>query len=61
MRAGAELCGGGVRSKFNTFDVYHEVNTDRIVDPGDLKGFDVDGYAYDADGSEPERLRFIRA
>ena len=36
MRAGAEVCGGGLRSKFNTFDVYHEVNTDRIVDPGDL-------------------------
>lgn len=36
LRAGAEVCGGGVRSKFNTFDVYHEVNTDRIVDPGDL-------------------------
>jgi len=36
MRAGAEACGGGVRSKYNTFDVYHEVNTDRIVDPGDL-------------------------
>ena len=36
MRAGAELCGGAVVPKFNTFDVYHEVNTDRIVDPGDL-------------------------
>jgi len=36
MRAGAESVAGGLRSKFNTFDVYHESNTDRIVDPGDL-------------------------
>lgn len=36
MRAGAETVAGGVRSKFNTFDVYHVTNTDRIVDPGDL-------------------------
>lgn len=36
VRAGAEAVAGGLRSKFNTFDVYHESNTDRIVDPGDL-------------------------
>lgn len=36
LRAGAESVAGGVRSKFNTFDVYHESNTDRIVEPGDL-------------------------
>jgi Xaa-Pro dipeptidase len=36
MRAGAEFASGGVRSKWNTYDVYHHGNTDRIVDPGDL-------------------------
>jgi Xaa-Pro aminopeptidase len=36
IRAGAENVLGGVRSKQNTFDVYHVANTDRIVDPGDL-------------------------
>jgi Xaa-Pro dipeptidase len=36
MRAGAETVLGGVRSKLNTFDIYHIANTDRIVDPGDL-------------------------
>jgi hypothetical protein len=32
----AEFASGGVRSKWNTYDVYHHGNTDRIVDPGDL-------------------------
>jgi len=36
IRAGAEFASGGVRSKFNTYDVYHHGNTDRIVDAGDL-------------------------
>jgi Xaa-Pro aminopeptidase len=36
MRAGAEFASGGVRSKLNTYDVYHHGNTDRIVDAGDL-------------------------
>lgn len=36
IRAGAEFASGGVRSKLNTYDVYHHGNTDRIVDPGDL-------------------------
>jgi Xaa-Pro aminopeptidase len=36
MRAGAEFSSGGVRSKLNTYDVYHHGNTDRIVDAGDL-------------------------
>jgi Xaa-Pro aminopeptidase len=36
MRAGAEAVAGGPRTKYNSFDVYHESNTDRIVDPGDL-------------------------
>jgi Xaa-Pro aminopeptidase len=36
IKAGAEAVAGGVRSKYNTFDVYHVTNTDRIVDPGDL-------------------------
>lgn len=36
LRAGAETVAGGVRSKYNTFDVYHVTNTDRIIDPGDL-------------------------
>jgi Xaa-Pro aminopeptidase len=35
-RAGAEFASGGVRSKLNTYDVYHHGNTDRIVDAGDL-------------------------
>jgi Xaa-Pro aminopeptidase len=36
MRAGAEFASGGVRSKLNTYDVYHHGNTDRIVNAGDL-------------------------
>jgi Xaa-Pro aminopeptidase len=36
IRAGAEFASGGVRSKLNTYDVYHHGNTDRIVDAGDL-------------------------
>jgi Xaa-Pro aminopeptidase len=36
IQAGAEFASGGVRSKWNTYDVYHHGNTDRIVDPGDL-------------------------
>lgn len=36
IRAGAECVAGGVRSKYNTYDVYHVTNTDRIIDPGDL-------------------------
>jgi Xaa-Pro dipeptidase len=36
LRAGAEFASGGVRSKLNTYDVYHHGNTDRIVDAGDL-------------------------
>jgi Xaa-Pro dipeptidase len=36
VRAGAEFASGGVRSKLNTYDVYHHGNTDRIVDAGDL-------------------------
>jgi Xaa-Pro aminopeptidase len=36
LRAGAESVLGGVRSKLNTFDIYHIANTDRIVEPGDL-------------------------
>ncbi|HEU0067562.1 MAG TPA: peroxide stress protein YaaA [Sphingomonas sp.] len=33
----------------------------RIAKADDLRGFDTDGYAYDADASEPELLRFVRA
>jgi Xaa-Pro aminopeptidase len=36
IRAGAEFASGGVRSRLNTYDVYHHGNTDRIVDAGDL-------------------------
>ena len=36
LAAGAEFASGGVRSKLNTYDVYHHGNTDRIVDAGDL-------------------------
>ena len=36
IRSGAEFASGGVRSKLNTYDVYHHGNTDRIVDAGDL-------------------------
>lgn len=36
IKAGAEFASGGVRSKLNTYDVYHHGNTDRIVDAGDL-------------------------
>jgi Xaa-Pro aminopeptidase len=36
IRAGAEFASGGVRSKLNTYDVYHHGNTDRIIDAGDL-------------------------
>jgi cytoplasmic iron level regulating protein YaaA (DUF328/UPF0246 family) len=32
----------------------------RIVSPDGLEGFDVDGYAYDAQASQPERLVFRR-
>lgn len=32
----------------------------RLVLPGDLKAFDVDGYAFDATASEPDRLVFRR-
>jgi hypothetical protein len=33
----------------------------RIDDPDALRGFDGDGYAYDAAASRPDRLRFVRA
>ena len=33
----------------------------RLADPEALKGFDSDGYAFDADGSEGDRWRFIRS
>jgi Xaa-Pro aminopeptidase len=46
MRAGAEVVSGGVRSKLNTYDVYHFGNTDQIVDPGDLVQVNTCGTIY---------------
>ena len=46
MRAGAEVVSGGVRAKFNTYDVYHFGNTDQIVDPGDLVQVNTCGTIY---------------
>jgi hypothetical protein len=34
--------------------------TNRIEDPEGLKAFDLDGYVYDPDGSEPDHWRFVR-
>jgi cytoplasmic iron level regulating protein YaaA (DUF328/UPF0246 family) len=33
----------------------------RVDDPEALKGFDSDGYSYQADGSDENRWRFTRA
>jgi Xaa-Pro aminopeptidase len=46
IQAGAEFASGGVRSKWNTYDVYHHGNTDRIVDPGDLAVVNVCGTTF---------------
>jgi len=36
MKAGAETPSGGVRSGPNTFEVYHNGNSDRVIEFGDL-------------------------
>ena len=46
IQAGAEFASGGVRSKWNTYDVYHHGNTDRIIDPGDLAVVNVCGTTF---------------
>jgi Xaa-Pro aminopeptidase len=46
LAAGAESAAGGLRTGFNTFDVYHINYTDRIVDPGDLAYMLVCGTSY---------------
>ena len=46
LQAGAESAAGGLRTGFNTFDVYHINHTDRIVDPGDLAYMLVCGTTY---------------
>jgi Xaa-Pro aminopeptidase len=46
LAAGAESAAGGLRTGFNTFDVYHINHTDRIVDPGDLAYMLVCGTSY---------------
>src|SRR5438552_15864286 len=65
MRAGADCASGGVRSKLNTYDVYHHGNTDRIVHARDLvvvntcgatsAGYRVCICPSDIRGPEPER------